>query len=185
MMLYRLLLAALLSLPLTNVLAHGDELHGEAPALASNGQQLPSAEAHSVDFELVAQLQGDRLTVYLDGYRDNQPVQGASVEVQSASFNATLQAVAPGTYQTSAAALNHPGEHSLLFTVVAREQSDFLETVLRVSSSAAAAPSHASSRLWWWGAALAALGALAMAVRLFQRRQAQGLANNGVSADAY
>ena len=179
MMLYRLLLAALLSLPLTNALAHGDEVHGEAPALASNGQQLPSAEAHSVDFELVAQLQGDRLTVYLDSYSDNQPVLGASIEVESDSFKASLPAVAPGTYQVKASALNQPGEHSLLFTVVAGQQSDLLDTVLRVSANATAEHSHASRNLWWLGSAAALL---VVAGLLFKGRRRLGVLKPGVAA---
>ncbi|MDP3845946.1 MAG: hypothetical protein Q8R10_05915 [Pseudomonas sp.] len=177
MMGYRILLAAVLSLPLTGVFAHGDEPHGEAPALSTNTHSLPSGEAHSPDFELVAQLQGDHLTVYLDNYSDNQPVLGATVEVESDSFKATLPAVAPGTYQVSASALNHPGEHSLLFTIVAGEQSDLLDTVLRVSA-AETAPTAASNRLWWWGAAALLL---AVAALLFKGRRRLGLAKQGVA----
>ena len=175
---YTIFLAALLSLPLTNAFAHGDEPHGEAPVQSAN-TSLPSAEAHSPDFELVAQLQGDHLTVYLDNYRDNQPVLGASIEVESDSFKATLQAIAPGTYQASASALNHPGEHSLLFTIVAGEQSDLLDTVLRVSPNAAAEHSHASRQLWWLGAAFALL---VVAVLLFKGRRRLGLLKPGVAA---
>jgi hypothetical protein len=186
MMAYRILLAAVLSLPLTGVFAHGDEKHGgeehgEVPALTNNTRSLPSSEAKSSDFELVAQLQGDTLTVYLDSYSDNQPIIGASIEVESAAFKTTLQAVAPGTYQANAAALNHPGEHSLLFTIVAGEQSDLLDSVLNVTAIAAAEPAHASRRLWWLGGALAALALLAAAV-LLRRRQARVLAHHGASA---
>lgn len=177
---YPILLAAVLSLPLTNALAHGDEPHGEAP-VQSASTSLPSAEAHSADFELVAQLQGDRLTVYLDNYRDNQPVLGASIEVESDSFKASLQATAPGTYAASASALNHPGEHSLLFTVLAGEQSDLLDTVLRVSA-AEAAPAAASSRLWWGAAfALLAVALLSVAVLLLKGRRRLGLVNQGAA----
>lgn len=179
MMGYKILLAAVLSLPLTGVFAHGGEDHGEAQALPTNTRSQPSAEAKSTDFELFAQLQGDTLTVYLDSYRDNQPVLGANIEVESDSFKTTLQAVAPGTYQASAAALNQPGEHSLLFTLVVGEQSDLLDTVLNVTSTAKPEHPHASRRLWWLGAALAAL---AIAVLLFTRRQRRVLRNNGASA---
>ena len=181
MMGYPFFLAAVLSLPFTNVFAHGDEPHGEAPALPANTHSLPSAEAHSADFELYTQLQGDRLTVYLDSYGDNQPVLGASIEVESDSFKASLQATAPGTYAASASALNHPGEHSLLFTVVAGEQSDLLDTVLRVSA-AEAAPAAASSRLWWGAAfALLAVALLSVAVLLLKGRRRLGLVNQGAA----
>jgi hypothetical protein len=178
MMGYKFFLAAVLSLPLTGVFAHGDEQHGEAPALSANTRSLPSAEAHSADFELVAQLQGDRLTVYLDNYGDNQPVLGANIEVESDSFKASLAAVAPGTYQVNASALNHPGEHSLLFTVLAGEQSDLLDTVLNVSA-AEAEPAAASSQLWWWGAAALLL---IVAGLLFKGRRRLGLVKQGVAA---
>ncbi len=178
MMGYKIFLAALLSLPLTGVFAHGDEPHGEAPAQSAS-TSLPSAEAHSADFELVAQLQGDRLTVYLDSYSDNQPVLGASIEVESDSFKASLQATAPGTY--AASALNQPGEHSLLFTVVAGEQSDLLDTVLRVSA-AEADPAAASHWLWWGAAfALLAVALLTVAGLLLKGRRRLGLVNQGAA----
>lgn len=180
MMGYPILLAAVLSLPVTGVFAHGDEPHGEAPALPTS-TSLPSAEAHSADFELVAQLQGDRLTVYLDNYSDNQPMLGASIEVESDSFKACLQATAPGTYAARASALNQPGEHSLLFTVVAGEQSDLLDTVLRVSA-AEAAPAVASHWLWWGAAfALLAVALLTVAGLLLKGRRRLGLINQGAA----
>ena len=133
---------------------------------------LPSAEAHSLDFELVAQLQGDTLTVYLDRYSDNQPVSEASIEVASAAFSATLAAVAPGTYQASAAPLNHPGQHELLFTVLAGEQSDLLDARLNVSPAPAAEPLAGKLSSVWLGAAVALLAVLLLGW-LAWRRQPQ------------
>lgn len=165
---------ALLGLLPGLVLAHGDEVHGEAPPLPANSHSLPSAEAHSLDFELVAQLQGDTLTVYLDRYSDNQPVSEASIEVASAAFSATLAAVAPGTYQASAAPLNHPGQHELLFTVLAGEQSDLLDARLSVSPAPAAEPLAGKLSSGWLGAAVALLAVL-LCGWLAWRRQPQGV----------
>ncbi|HLD68830.1 MAG TPA: hypothetical protein VJA19_22660 [Pseudomonas sp.] len=167
------LLATLLSVQLSSAFAHGDEDHGAAPAPPSSDSQMPSAETHSPDFELFVQLQGDSLTVYLDRYADNQPVTGAQIEVDSEAFTATLQPLSAGIYRTSAAALNRPGEHSLLFTVVAGEQSDLLDTVLSVRPATDATHAAPSSRLWWWlgGPGLAALAAV---ILLLQRRRRPG-----------
>ena len=166
------LLATVLSVQLSSAFAHGDEDHGAAPAPPTSNRQVPSAETHSPDFELFVQLQGDSLTVYLDRYADNQPVAGAQIEVDSETFKATLQPLSAGIYRTSAAALNRPGEHNLLFTVVAGEQSDLLDTVLSVSPATDAAHAPPSSRLWWWlgGPGLAALAALI----LLKRRRRPG-----------
>lgn len=167
MMLYKMLLAGALSLQLATAFAHGGEDHGAAQALPASTQRLPGAEAHSPDFELYAQLQGDTLTVYLDRYSDNQPVAGATIEVESETYKATLQPLAAGTYQAVAAALNHPGEHNLLFTILAGEQSDLLDAVLSVSP-AAAADQPVAARPWWWLAA--GLAGLALAALLWLRR---------------
>lgn len=164
---------ALLGLLPGLLLAHGDELHGAAPALPAAGYRLPSGETHSTDFELVAQLQGDTLTVYLDRYSDNQPISEASIEVESAAFSATLAAVAPGTYQASAVPLNHPGQHDLLFTVLAGEQSDLLEVRLSVSSPPANQALATKFRLGWLGGGMALLAALLFGW-LAWRRSLQG-----------
>ena len=178
MMLYKTLLAGVLSLQLATAFAHGDEDHGATPHQALNAAHLPEAQAQSADFELYAQLQGDTLIVYLDRYSDNQPIADARIEVDSAAFKGTLTPVAAGTYQVSAAALNHPGEHSLLFTVLAGEQSDLLDSVLRVSPGAPA--DHAPvSRLWW----LAAAGGVLLMVLggVWLRRRAFASHNNGAT----
>jgi hypothetical protein len=178
MMRYKTLLASVFSLQIATALAHGGEEHGEAQALPVSTQSRPSAEANSEDFELYAQLQGDILTVYLDRYRDNQPVVDASIEVESETFKATLQAVSAGTYRVAAAALNHPGEHNLLFTVLAGEQSDLLDAVLQVQP-ASDADQPVVSRPWWWlGIGLVVL---VSATWLWLRHRRFGSINNGIS----
>lgn len=178
MMLYKTLLASALSLQLATAFAHGGEDHGAAQALPASTQRLPSAEAHSPDFELYAQLQGDTLTVYLDRYSDNQPIVGASIEVESETFKATLKPVAQGAYQVAAESLNHPGEHSLLFTVLAGEQSDLLDTVLSVSPGADVDQPRASPFWWLLGAGLSVLVAAAF---VLTRRRRLGSITNGSS----
>lgn len=161
MMSRHLSVTLLLSVLASSAFAHGDEDHGEAKVAAVAGQGFPSAESHSADFELFAQLQGDTLTVYLDRYADNQPVANASIELESGDFKAQLQAVSPGQYAADAAPLAHPGTHALSFTLRAGEQFDLLETSLNVSA-ASPAPAAAPATLWWVAGGLAALAALAL-----------------------
>lgn len=152
------LLAAGLSLSLSSVFAHGGEDHGQAPALPVSALSLPGTASQSADFELVAQLTGDNLTVYLDGFADNQPVSKANIEVEGEAFKARLHEVAPGTYQAPAAALNRPGEYRLVFTVLAGEQSDLLDAVLSVSAAEGHdQPAPVSPRWWWLGGGLLVL----------------------------
>jgi cobalt-zinc-cadmium efflux system membrane fusion protein len=158
----------LASLCASGALAHGDEDHGAAKVAMPAATAWPSAEAHSEDFELFAQLQGERLTVYLDQYADNQPVENASIELTSAAFTTQLQAVSPGQYAADAAPLAHPGEHELSFTLRAGEQFDLLETRLTVR---AAPPEHSTTPALSWRWAVAAAVSLLL-LGLLARRYA-------------
>ena len=175
---FNIFLAILLSLQLGNAFAHGDEVHGEVKPLASPVQSQPATEAHSPDFALYAQLQGDTLIVYLDRYSDNQPIANASIEVEGEAFKGTLQAVAAGIYQVPAQSLNHPGEHSLVFTVIAGEQSDLLEASLNVDA-ASGAGTHAEQTPWWW--LLAALLVLVSVAVLLLKWRLAGSSKDGIS----
>lgn len=178
MMLCKTFLAGVLSLPLSAAFAHGGEDHGEAPALPASSLSMPSSEAESADFELFAQLNGDNLTVYLDRFADNQPISKADIEVQGEAFTVSLHEVAPGTYQAPAAALNTPGEHSLVFTVLAGEQSDLLDAVLKVSAAEGHDQPAPVSQRWWWLGGLLALagGGLLLRGRLAHRTITRGAA---------
>jgi hypothetical protein len=165
----------LLSLFASAALAHGDEDHGAAQMVMPVGAGWPSAEAHSEDFELFAQLQGERLTVYLDQYADNQPVANASIELASGAFSVQLEAVSPGQYAADAPPLAHPGEHELSFTLRAGEQFDLLETRLKVSPPATAQPPMVGVAWRWLAGALsgAVLLGLLLAGRARQRQNSR------------
>jgi cobalt-zinc-cadmium efflux system membrane fusion protein len=156
----------LISLFASGALAHGDEDHGAAKVAIPAATAWPSAEAHSADFELFVQLQGQRLTLYLDRYADNQPVENASIELTSAAFTTQLQAISPGQYAADAAPLAHPGDHELTFTLRAGEQFDLLETRLTVRA-APHEPSATPALGWRW--AVAALGSLLLGLLLARR----------------
>ncbi|WP_052162327.1 hypothetical protein [Aquabacterium sp. NJ1] len=133
-----LALIVALSLTLTSAPAwsHGGEDHGDAPALSTPTQQAPRASAQTDSFELVAVLnQGDApqaptLTIYLDKVDTNEPVDQASIDVESGAFKASAKPVAPGVYSVPAAALAKPGRYPLTFTVQSADNADLLDATL-------------------------------------------------------
>ncbi|QZA82333.1 hypothetical protein [Deefgea piscis] len=138
--------------------AHGDDDHGAAPQAAATQVAVASAESASSDFEVLAQMDGELLTVYLNRFADNQPVNHASLEVESGAFKAKLRAVASGIYQAPAAPLAKTGEHALTLTLLAGEQSDLLGTTLNVAAPTVANAPHMHIQTWLWiGGGVAAL----------------------------
>ena len=171
----KLALSCILSLLLNTAWAHGDEVHGAKPAIVS-GALMPSAEAKSDDFELLAQMKGSTLQVYLDRYSDNAPIAGAKIEVESGAFKAQLKANTAGEYSTEAPALTAVGDHALVFTVIAGEQSDLLETTLKVAQPATAEHSPKSGAMWWWvGGGLAGFAALSFILNRQRRSSRKSL----------
>ena len=137
-----LLAAAALALLLANHVtlaapgAHGPNgEHLDGPATMRAASALPRVEAKSETFELVAELRAGELAIVVDRYESNEPVLGAKLEVESG----TLKAVAAfraeqGDYALTDAAmlkaLAAPGEHGLVFTLVAGKDSDLLDGTL-------------------------------------------------------
>lgn len=159
--------------------AHEGEDHGEPAAAAVQSQSGPRAVAASEDFELVAALEDGRLTLYLDRYASNEPVAGASVEVESGTVKAVTHQLAAGVYVLPGATFVKPGKHPLSITVAAGEAADLLATTLEVAQSDTKAP--AASRSWpawtWWAGAGAWLLALAALVifSLSRKRERVGV----------
>ena len=167
-------LAALLALGTLAALAapgahgpDGEHLDAVAPAAAGAAAQ-PRLEAHSDLYELVAELRGGQLVVYLDRYASNEPVTDARIEVALGEQRALARprpAQADHVVDDAAllAALAAPGEHGLVFTLVAGDEADLLSGVLRVpaAGSGAAAPApahgHATTTARWLALAAAAL----------------------------
>jgi hypothetical protein len=133
----------------------------------------PRMEAKSELFELVAILSGGELSILIDRYDTNEPVLAGKVEVEAGPLKTVAKFHADhGDYAVDDAAflkaLGQPGEHALVFTVIAGEQSDLLDGTLRV----AAAQDHAHDRgvdvrtvILGILTAAVVLGALAWAVR--------------------
>ena len=60
--------------------AHEGHDHGEQPPVSAGA--LPRGEADSDVFEIVAIVRGENLEIYLDRFATNEPVTGATLEVE-------------------------------------------------------------------------------------------------------
>lgn len=103
--------------------SHGDEA---PPATVVTA---PRATGASPLFELVAVANGPALTVYIDRFETNEPVEGAEVSIETPAGSVTGK-VAGDTYLVDAPWATEPGEYELLFTVAAGTDIDFLTATL-------------------------------------------------------
>jgi hypothetical protein len=172
--------------------AHGpDGEHLDAPG-AVQGVGRPTLEAATEAFELVAQLTETELSVLVDHFASNEPVLGARLEVEVGGLKATATFHADhGDYAVDDPAvlrlLQAGGEHAVVFTVIAGDQSDLLEGTLRVpvphahpSANADAAHGHTHLSWRWVAAAMMGLALLAAAFWFWRRRRAQTVGRLGL-----
>lgn len=176
--------------------AHGPNgEHLDSPSTMRAASALPRVEAKSETFELVAELRASELTIFVDRYESNEPVLGAQLEGETGPLKAVAAFRAEqGDYVVTDAAmvkaLAAPGEHGLVFTLVAGEDSDLLDgtligTAARVAASAKDDHGHAHGgddhghdheleRAAWIGAGVAALGLIGGIAWWRQRRREAG-----------
>lgn len=167
--------------------AHGPNgEHLDAPTTAVMASTLPRLATQSESFELVAELRASELVILVDRYETNEPVLGARLEVESggAKAVATFRAEQGDYAVTDPAllkALAAPGEHGLVFTLVAGAESDLLDGTLVAAAGRAASPpddhghshdehDHDLERAAWIGAGIAGLGLLGGIAWWRQRR---------------
>ena len=176
--------------------AHGPNgEHLDGPNVVRAASALPRIEASSEAFELVAELRTGELVIVVDRYASNEPVLGAKLEVESGPLKAVAAFRAEqGDYVATDAALLKalaaPGEHGLVFTLVAGPDSDLLDGKLvnAVGAVVAAAVKgdhghgqggddhghghdHELERAAWIGAGVAALGLIGGIAWWRQRRR--------------
>jgi hypothetical protein len=192
--------AMTLLLLLANPVAHaapgahgpnGEHLDGSPTMHAASA--LPRVEAKSEAFELVAELRAGELSIFVDRYDTNEAVLGARLEVESGPLTAvaTFRAEQGDYVVTDAAmlkALAGPGEHGLVFTLVAGQDSDLLDGTLVGGAGGAAATrahghgqggdrhvhDHELERAAWIGAGVATLGLIGGVAWWRRRRRVDG-----------
>ncbi|ALD90619.1 MULTISPECIES: hypothetical protein [Cupriavidus] len=161
--------------------AHGPSgEHLDAPAATSAGTTRPTIEANTEAFELVGTLYDDELSILVDRYATNEPVTAGTLEVELGEIKAQAKLHADlGDFSfTDAAllkALQAPGQHALVFTLVAGAESDLIEGRITVGGD-----EHGHDHVAWkpWaGAAIAVVLALGLFVMIRRYRRRTGAMN--------
>jgi hypothetical protein len=176
-----LFLSLLFALPLSLAASpgahgpNGEHLDGPAAGSAS-ADGRPRAEGYSELFEFVAHLEPGALTMMMNVFETNEPVDGAEVEIEfngikdKAGFNPVT-----GVYRFESAklieALSAPGKHPLAFNVTKGDDFDIVPGTLVVNADT---HTHAGGGLRWWllGAGLLLAAALVVFLRRVRRRLA-------------
>ena len=114
---------------------NGEHLDGATAAV--NAKASPRIEAKSELFELVGTLGGGELSLLIDRFATNEPLLKAEVEIESGGLKAKARFHADiGDFSVDDPALlkklSDPGEHALVITVLAGDETDLLDGVLRV-----------------------------------------------------
>jgi membrane fusion protein, heavy metal efflux system len=125
--------------------AHEGHDHQAPPAPSTPGASA-RAEASSAEFELVAIARGAELAIYLDRFATNEPVKGATVEVETPAGPATA-APFGDFYRLNAPWLTSPGRYDLMVAVSAGDSADVLPLTLEIPTTAASGRPDAQS--WW------------------------------------
>lgn len=147
--------------------------HGEAAPQVS-GPVLPRFAAVSEALELVGIVNGKQLTLYLDHFADNAPVNDAQIEIDIAGSTYKAEKHADGEFKITLKDTLKPGVIAITATINAGELTDLLATELDLHED-----EHTQSVRFSWktiaiggGVGLMVLMALGVFVR--SRRQARG-----------
>ncbi len=116
-------------------LAHEGHDHEEQQPVSAGA--LPRGEADSGAFEIVAIVHGENLEIYLDRFATNEPVAGATIEVESPAGPVKAAASADGTYRVAAPWLAKSGSTDLIFTVTAGDTTEILPLTIQAAPAAA------------------------------------------------
>ena len=167
--------------------AHGpDGEHLDGAAGHAHSDAGPRIETFTESFELVGRLQGDELSILIDRYETNEPVFNAKLEVELNGLKAIAKFRSDhGDYAVDdegmLKALEKPGKHALLFTLIEDNESDLLEGTLTVSSvvDEVGADEHSHFPWAWIAGGLFAAVVLLFAIIRFRRRKKSTGNNHG------
>ncbi|MBR1145482.1 HlyD family efflux transporter periplasmic adaptor subunit [Bradyrhizobium sp. AUGA SZCCT0431] len=142
--------------------AHEGHDHAQ-PKLTTGTSTNARGEATSEAFELVAVARGDVLAVYLNRFATNEPVERATINVETPAGPAVAKEIPGDAYTLPAPWLPKAGAVDLIFTVTAGDATDILPVTLTVPGAAHDDQPQASGLSWFnnplpiIGAALAGL----------------------------
>jgi membrane fusion protein, heavy metal efflux system len=128
---------SVIGLAASSAAAHEGHDHGAPPPPVST-TIAPRADASTADLELVAVARGERLEIFLDSFRGNEPVDGAILEIDGPSGTLTVDAAGEGTYVAAAPWLTKPGSYDLAITVMAGDLFDVLTVKMVIPEMASA-----------------------------------------------
>jgi membrane fusion protein, heavy metal efflux system len=185
-----IILATTLSvLSATEGYAHEGHDHGPPLPAPPTATLAPRVSAESADFELVAVLEEGRLTVYLDDFTTNRPIEDAELEVESGPWQGKAVHEGDGVYRLDPGPLAEPGRHDLIFAIELPTAADLLLGTLVVPDDVDAdAPASDDPPAWYESVPLlqgaAVLLALCLLVLLLwrDRRGAAAPAPRGPSS---
>jgi multidrug efflux pump subunit AcrA (membrane-fusion protein) len=116
----------------TPAIAHEGHDHNER-SLPQVANVLPRAESSSDTFELVVTAKDGQLLIWLDRFATNEPVEGATIEVETPAGPATATARTGEAYRLEAPWLAKPGRYDLIVTVTLGSDTDILPVTLDTS----------------------------------------------------
>ncbi len=128
----------LIGLAVSPAFAHEGHDHGAPPPPVS-ATIAPRADASTVDIELVAVARGERLEIFLDSFKGNEPISGASLEIDSPAGTIKAEAMGEGTYVAAAPWLAQSGSYDLAITVMAGDLFDVLTITMAIPEKATSA----------------------------------------------
>lgn len=163
-----LILGFVASATLFSARAHEGHDHSEPPQTAAAA--APRGEAHSDDFEIVALLRDGALLIHLDRFATNEPVSGATIEVDTPAGPQSAEAAGEGVYRLAAPWAKGANRYDLIFTVSHGDKIDVLPLTILVPQPNASDVKNGRTISLWAAIAMAlavaaagfAAGALAM-----------------------
>lgn len=137
--------------------------HGDAAPATSGTASAPRMSSHSDLFELVAVAQRGALEIYLDRYASNEPVLGATIEVEAGKAKGLAMPQTDGSYRFAVPAPGLTGTVPLSFTVIAGKESDLLAGELVIADTESSDAHGSGGHLWErWLAYAAGAGVVAL-----------------------
>jgi hypothetical protein len=137
----------------------------------ATGSALPRFSATSKDLELVGILNGKLVTLYLDRFEDNSPVNDAQIELGIAGSKYQAQKHGEGEYEVTLKDTLKTGVLAITAIIQAGDLTDLLVTELDLHADESVPDPRSTWKIiaMWVGAVLLALLTLGVMVRFRQK----------------